>query len=1011
MKKTVLSLFLVSGFLFSKAQRWEPTSQKISEIRKEVNVKYSYRFDLDSLRETLKNAVETGKGSRAVIVSFPTAEGKIEKFAVYSDPVVVKSLADKYHLGSYVGVGIDDPGKYIRFSTAPTEMQSMIIKDGKFQFIEPITNDKKVYGVFYKTERTAGEHGFECTTEEKNFRDIKSLEFNGRKNLSNIGITSRPASTKFRTYRLALATTGEYTKKFDPSGGTTNTVIQMNATMTRVNGIFQKDFAIKLIIQDLPNIIATDPSTDFYTPPAQQTDPSLNTQIQQFLTQQVGNTNYDIGHVFNAAGGNGSAGMIGSICVDPSTNKPLAKGSAFTQMTNPTGDSFDIDYVAHEMGHQLGANHTFSHQSEGSGVNVEPGGGSTIMGYAGITGDNIQMSTDAYFHYSSVNQVLNDLDSKPGCGLSQNITSNAAPLITPLTSYTIPKGTAYYLEAIATDTDAVNYTWEQIDSVDKFHTISGDSGWGYNSQGALARSNSGTVNGRRYFPNLQTVMSGNLTDKTKWETVSYTPRVLNYAVTVRDDNTTPMLVSAETTVTVADSGPFKFKGLSDSSTFYNNAVNTISWDVADTNNAPYNVSNVKIEYTTDLINGSSWTELVASTPNTGSYQAQMPSGVSGPVKFRISALGNIFYAISPKITIGAAPTSTANPPTGLSANFNDILKTSAIISWNNIPGATYSLRYRKVGEANWINTTSPVNYLSLNSLEDEANYEVQVASVVNTVIGLYSDIYNFKTKGLQTGSDYCLMSTGGNSFADDTPNSGLAKLNISNLAYSDATYKSIFRTYLDYTEDASKLINLTKGTQYTLSYTNVGNKIQDASYPDKIEVWIDYNRNGVFEDSEKIGSNSGTPNSNGLHTGNIIFTVPANAYSGDKHLRMRVASTSFVVSDGPCGYPKYTEGTDDYSYGSFKDFPVKILENNLSVNEVKESTSEVFIYPNPADTFIEVKNLSSKADYKIYSAEGRLVQNGKFDGQRINIASLTKGIYIITFVDDKNTYNRKLIKK
>ncbi|REC60728.1 propanediol utilization protein [Chryseobacterium pennae] len=1012
-RKVLLISALAMGMVCAYGQRWEPTSQMRSEIRKEVEVQHSYKLDLQSLRGLLKNAVETGKGAQAVIVSLPTAEGKIERFAVYSDPVMEKSMADRYQLGSYVGTGVDDPSKYLRFSTSPTEMQSMIIKDGVFQFIEPITTDKKVYGVFYKTKRTEGEHGFECTTEEKNLKDIKALEVNGKKNLSNInaGITNRPASTRFRTYRLALAVTGEYTKKFDPNGGTTNTVAQMNATMNRVNGIFQKDFGIRLIIQDLPNIIYTDPATDFYTPPATDNDPSFNLQLQQMLTQDVGNENYDMGHVFHAVGGNGSAGSIGSTCVNPTAAEPLAKGSAFTQMDNPVGDAFDIDYAAHEMGHQLGANHTFSHKSEGYGANVEPGGGTTIMGYAGITGDNVQMVTDAYFHYFSVGQVLNSLDSKQGCGTSQDIVTNTAPVILPLPSYSIPKGTAYYLEASATDADPIKYTWEQYDSVDAFHSVSGDIGWGYNAQGALTRSYFGTTSGRRYFPSLPIVMSGKLTDKTKWESVSYIPRLLHYAVTVRDENTTPMLVSAETSVDVKEDGPFTFKGLSDATIFYNNAVNTIAWDVVNTNNAPYNVANVKIEYTTDLVNGSSWTELVASTPNTGSYTTQMPSGVTGPIKLKISAIGNIFYAVSPKITIGAAPTSTTDAPTGVSAIDAEVLKTSAVIGWNGVPGATYSVNYRKTGTTNWTNIPSTTNSVSLSALEDETNYEVQVAAVVNTVAGTFSSPYAFKTKGLKTGVDYCLMGTGGNSFANFALNTGLAKLNLANLDYLDATYKTIFRTYLDYSEDADKLINLTKGSSFTLSYINVGNELESDSYPDTIEVWIDYNRNGIFEESEKIGSNSGATDSDALHAGTMTFTVPASAYAGDKTLRMRVASTSFNTASGPCGFPTYTEGGETYSYGSFKDFPVKISET-LGTDEVRGTKpAEVSIYPNPADTFVEVKNLKGKADYKIYSADGRLVQEGKIDGQRINVASLIKGMYVVTIKDDKNTYNTKLIKK
>lgn len=1009
-KKILLVCVLAAGFTSTYAQRWEPAS-KVSPIRKEVDVKYAYRVDLTSLRNLLKDAVETGSGAKAVTISLPTIDGKIEKFAVYDNPVMAKSLAERYQLGSYVGVGIDDPSKYLRFSTSPTDMQAMIIKDGQYQFIEPISADKQTYGVFYKTKRTSSGHGFDCSTQEKDIKDIKSLLDNGKKKLSNVGITSRPSSTKYRTYRLAVSVTGEYTQHFT---GVPGAVAQINTTMTRVNGVFEKDFGIHLIVQDLPGIIYTNAATDPYSDADAGSGGAWNLELQNALTSNVGNANYDIGHLFGASGGGGNAGCIGCICVDPTTAEPEGKGSGFTSPSdgNPNGDTFDIDYVAHEMGHQLGGNHTYSMSTESSGVNIEPGGGTTIMGYAGITQDNVQVNSDAYFHYSSINQILTNLENKPAaCGISQNITTNTPPVIAPLIAYNIPKGTAYYLDASATDAqnDPLNYTWEQYDSVDSFTSISGDSGWGYNTKGSLARSRFGTASGRRYFPSLQTVMSGKLTNKTEWETVPYIPRTLHYAVTVRDENNVrPMLSSSETTVTVGNDGPFKFNGLTVSSVLYNNAVNTIQWEVANTNAAPYNVANVKIDYTTN--DGTTWTDLVASTPNTGSYSAQMPSGLTGIAKFRISAVGNIFYAVSPQVTVGAAPTSTTNAPTGVATIDTEIFKTTARVDWNSVPGATYSINYRKTGTTNWSNATSPVNSVVLNNLEDETNYEVQVAAVVNTVPGTFSTNYAFKTKGLTTGVDYCLMTTGGNNMLSDYY-STLLSLSLSNLNHSDGTtVPAISKTYKDFSDNPAKLINLTKGTQYTLSYTNYTNRA-GGQYNDWFQVWIDYNRNGIFEASEKIAAQSGLPSANARHVGTVVFTVPTTAYAGNKTLRMRVASTFFSAVNDACGSPSVSTGGGQFlSVGSFRDFSVKITDA-LAVDEVKGTKSEIEIYPNPADTFVDVKNLKEKADYKIYSADGRLVQSGKLDGQRINVASLVKGMYIITITSETKTFNTKLIKK
>src|SRR5690606_25986509 len=162
-------------------------------------------------------------------------------------------------------------------------------------------------------------------------------------------------------------------------------------------------------------------ATDPYSPASGMNN--WNGQLQATLTSVIGDANYDIGHLFGATGGGGNAGCIGCVCGP-------GKGSAYTSPADgiPSGDFFDIDYVAHEMGHQLGANHAFSHQNEGAGVNVEPGSGSTIMCYAGITNYDVQAHSDDYFTYRSILQIQNNLATKT-CPVSTPITGNSAPVV------------------------------------------------------------------------------------------------------------------------------------------------------------------------------------------------------------------------------------------------------------------------------------------------------------------------------------------------------------------------------------------------------------------------------------------------------------------------------------------------------------------------------------------------------------------------------------------------------
>ncbi|MFS4471587.1 reprolysin-like metallopeptidase [Chryseobacterium sp. T20] len=605
-----------------------------------------YKLDIDQIRTQLLRAPKMGEGS-PITINIPTLEGKIEKFTVNSFPVMDETLANKYQLGSYVGIGVDDPIKYIRFSVAPHDFQSMMIgANGQYEFIEPATSDKAFYSVHGKTNKSG--HAFACSTKEDK-ETVANLE-----KLKNIGAAAKSNNKTFHTLRLAMSVTGEYTAYF---GGVAGALAQINATLSRVNGVFEKEFNLHVNAIDAPNLIFTDAANDPYSDSSQMC--KWNYELMNTLhggAYGVTDTSFDIGHLFGASGGGGNAGCIGCIgsndtstTIDPDCNNSPSpnnyKGSGFTSPANsiPMGDTFDIDYVAHEIGHQLGDNHTYSF-NEGTGVCVEPGSGSTIMGYAGITGANtdVQQNSDAYFHSVSIDQVQANLAAVT-VDVETPITNNP-PVVTAMnTTYTIPKSTAFVLTASATDPDgdALTYCWEQVNSSSLANGVT-KTNIGNTSSGASFRSWMPTTNPTRYFPKLATVLGGAVKNTTDFEAASTVARTTNFRVTVRDNKPGGQAQTAYATQTVVVGSAAAFTVNTTSLT--PNANSVIAWTVSGTTASPYNVANVKIDYTADA--GATWNDLVASVPNNGSANVFIPASLAGKtIHLRVSAIGNIFYAV------------------------------------------------------------------------------------------------------------------------------------------------------------------------------------------------------------------------------------------------------------------------------------------------------------------------------------------------------------------------------
>lgn len=986
MKKIFTSLLCSLIGMITFAQ-WSPTSMQGEKIRPTSNVTLYYSLDLNAIRSKLENAQETGKGATAIELMLPTLNGKIERFAVYSSPVVVKSLADKYDLNSYVGFGIDDPTAYVRFSLSNNDFQSMMLKNGIYEFIEPQNTSKTVYGVHPKTNKSEADRAFACSTNETPLskKQIDNLYMSGKSFANNPSDFNKSSDKKYRTMRLALSVPGEYTQYF---GGVSGALTAINATLTRCNFVFEKDFGLHLILQNFPQLIYTDPNTDPYSPASVGASGANSgnlqgwgLQLQNTLSTTIGSAAYDIGHFFGASGGGGNAGCIGCVCIPPTgenaTNLNKAKGSAFTSPADgiPQGDNFDIDYVAHEMGHQLGANHTFSMSLEGTGQNVEPGSGSTIMGYAGITGaTDVQPHSDAYFHINSIIQIQNNLTVK-NCDIETPIVNNPT-VITPMADVTIPKSTAFVLTAQATDPegDPITYTWEQTDNAT---TTTNKGNLGTLTSGPNYRSWTGTASPKRYFPKFATVLAGNVTNVNEWEASSTVARVMNFKVTVRDnapDVTQQQTSFATQKVTVGADGPFQITGNS----VYTNA-GPLAWNVVNTNNAPYNVANVKIDYSTD---GNTWTDIAASTPNNGVANLSFPLPIGSQVYVRIAAIGNVFYTIK-KMTVGQIGACDGTAPTNVVVS--NVASTSATVSWDPVSGATYTLRYRVAGDVTpWIVVNSNSPSVNLTGLNESTTYEYQVAAICSGTTGTYSQLNTFTTTGLV----YCTLTS------TNSTDEYISNVTVVAEGGTTMSNNSGASTYTDFSGDTSKLITLYQGsTNNTISVTK---KWTSSQYKEAVTVWVDFNRNGIFDASEVIMQTS--PDKTTPVT--ATFPVPGDSYVGNKPLKMRVALRYNAAQTTPCG---------SYTYGEVEDYAV-LIPSSLGVSDITKATS-VEVYPNPAIDLLNITKVSSKATYTIFNAAGQLVSKGKVTDGKVQVAELTKGVYVISIDDNGVSSKVKFIKK
>ena len=673
-KLLIVTLLTITSVAFSqnKTTIWNATTKKNNMVALDSRMRLPennlFNLNLLSLKTNLNNAPARWANSKDsnTIVSIPNADGVLERYRVYENSNMDLALAARYpQIKSYMGVGIDNPSATAYFSVSPLGFKSMVLSPDKSAvFIEPISADLGTYTVYRKSDKAQSLTPFECSVIDEVAPQIDAM---ARPNADDAVL---------RTFRLAMSCTGEYTTYF---GGTKALALAaINNSITRCNGVFEKDFGARLIIiANTDLVIYTSASTDPYS--ASSSMSQWNSQLQSTLTSVIGDSNYDIGHLFGATGGGGNAGCIGCICSS-------GKGSGITSPADgiPSGDNFDIDYVAHEIGHQMGANHTFTQSNEGTGVQMEPGSGSTIMGYAGITSLDVQPHSDAYFHAISIQQVTNNLKAKT---CSVNIaTGNAVPTASAGLDYTIPKSTPFLLTAVGTDAngDALTYNWEEMDNQTTSAAPSATKTTGVNF-----RSYNSTTSPTRYFPRMASVLTGATTtagSELTVESLSSVARSLNFRVTVRDNRAGgPANNSDDMIVTVnATAGPFTVSSPNTAVSYVGGSTQTVTWNVAGTTANNVNCANVDILISTNA--GTSWTTLLAATPNDGTQAVTIPNTPGTTNRIMVKGTNHIFFDVSNTnftITAGSAPDTTA--PTAPTLSASGTTETTTNLSWS---GAT-----------------------------------------------------------------------------------------------------------------------------------------------------------------------------------------------------------------------------------------------------------------------------------------------------------------------------------
>jgi hypothetical protein len=622
------------------------------------NTKKTLLIDYQLIKANIaqsKNALKTNLKNEKITVKLLSPTGDEKTFEIEETSNFIPELAFKYpEIQTFMGICTDDRMLSVRFDISSLGYSATYMNHGEITIIEPKDLSKNLYVVIpYQESQVGWKCGISDLFSSNELKTTRSITQNS---ISN--------GAYLKTLRIAIATTGEFTSA---NGGVVNALSRINSLLTVVNAVYIPDLAIKFeLIANNTAIIFTDVNTDPFTPTANYSPNDSQTAFDGFDSNNIlPYSSYDIAHTLHAipttSTSIASGGIAGLGVVCNSLNKARGWTQYTANNTNTNINSLVGGILTHEIGHQLGANHTFNGQGGNCtaqlGDQFEPGSGTTIMAYKGLcsSAQNLTGNKDNFFHIASMESMLYQLSFTPTCGTNTTLT-NALPVVNAGDDFTVPSNTPFLLKGSATDAnnDPLSYTWEQKDSgiandVGALGQTNGVGGYpAVNSKKApLFRTKQSTLTANRSFPAEAFVLnSANNPNDNEGEDLSLANRTIKFSLTARDYKSGGGGTVSDEIIVTLDSlkGPFLVTSPNTAISWGVGTSQTVTWSV---NNTHILSPNIDILISTN--GGTSFTTLMTNTPNDGNETIIVPTTLTTQGRIKIVSKNSLtaeFYDIS-----------------------------------------------------------------------------------------------------------------------------------------------------------------------------------------------------------------------------------------------------------------------------------------------------------------------------------------------------------------------------